>query len=169
MTECTREQRFHCLCELQNVVPPKSLMTFGIRGSRGPQGLRRPRFSFSSSLVKEQHLTMHASGNAVARPTKVGDEPRCFRKRVVPSPSGRHRDEPHMGSPDSSVNTRINIFNSGADRIANDAASTDDETWPDRGRAIKPGILRKRLTPSRISAGVDGRLSSPARFPCQHA
>jgi hypothetical protein len=84
---------------------------------------------------------------------------------VVPGPSGRHRDEPHMGSPDSSVNTGINIFNSGADRIANDAASTDDETWPDRGRAIEPGILRKRLTPSRISAGVDGRYLDPPVFP----
>jgi hypothetical protein len=70
-----------------------------------------------------------------------------------------------MGSPDSSVNTGINIFNSGADRIANDAASTDDETWPDRGRAIEPGILRKHLTPSRISAGVDGRYLDPPVFP----
>ena len=70
-----------------------------------------------------------------------------------------------MGSPDSSVNTRINIFNSGADHIANDAASTDDNAWPDRGRAIKPGKLMKRLTPSRISAGVDERYLDPPLFP----
>jgi hypothetical protein len=50
-------------------------------------------------------------------------------------------------------------------RIANDAASTDDNAWPDRGRAIKPGKLRKRLTPSRISAGVDERYLDPPLFP----
>jgi len=92
-----------------------------------------------------------------------------FQEAVVPGPLKGGTAMNLIWAHPIPLSTPELTFNSGADCIANDAASTDDETWPDRGRAIEPGILRKRLTPSRISAGVDGRLSSPARFPCQHA
>ena len=111
MTESAHENSVSTVsCELQNVVPPKSLYDLRIRGSRGPQGLRRPRFSFSSSLVKERHLTMLASGNVM--PT---DQGRLRAKMFLEAggcraPWGQHRDEPHMGSPVSSVNTENNIF-----------------------------------------------------------
>jgi hypothetical protein len=70
---------------------------------------------------------MLASKNVEAQPTGAGARAKMFQEAVGASPLGQHRDEPHMGSPGSSVNTRINIFYSRVDRIANDAASKDDE------------------------------------------
>ena len=60
---------------------------------------------------------------------------------------------------------KLTFLSLGLDRIANDATSKDDEAWPDRGRAIKPGKLWKRLAPSRVSAGVDGWYLAPPLFP----
>jgi len=40
---------------------------------------------------------------------------------------------------------------------------------PDRGRASSPAVLRKRLAPSRVSGGVDGRFICRSRFWSQQA
>src|SRR5215203_4324805 len=40
---------------------------------------------------------------------------------------------------------------------------------PDRGRASSPAILRKRLAPSRVSGGVDGRFICRTGFWSQQA
>jgi hypothetical protein len=82
---------------------------------------------------------MLASGNVKAHRPRPAEGEDVSGSGSVPNPVGQHRDEPHMGPPDSYVNTETNIFKFRADRIANDATSTDDGKSPDRGRAIKPG------------------------------
>jgi hypothetical protein len=101
---CTLEQRFHCLCELQNVVPPKSHRP---RDPRIPVSARTPpsTFLFLSSLVKEQHRMMRLP-RTLSLPTEAGEEAKMFQEASGPNRFRRRlRDEAHMAPPVSFVNT----------------------------------------------------------------
>ena len=65
---------------------------------------------------------------------------------------------------------RTNCFVGGVDLAFQRARTFKRRSCdPDRGRASSPAILRKRLAPSRVSGGVDGRFICRSGFWSQQA
>jgi hypothetical protein len=92
---------------------------------------------------------------------------RCRRVRI---PEARRR-RPQIRSPASLFNPveQISCPSASISHFKELASYERRSCDPDRGRASSPAVLRKRLAPSRVSGGVDGRFICRSGFWSQQA